>query len=65
MIKFNKYTGAQLNSLNIKRDIDTFRLQRGLTFIDKALLLAEKEIFTVESGMRQDRRKVSLHFVTV
>lgn len=57
-IKFNKYKGAQLNGVNIKRDIDNFKLQRGLTFIDKALKLANEELFTEEAGMRKNIRKV-------
>jgi hypothetical protein len=59
-IKFNTYNGTELNRANIKRDIEILRLQSGLSFIDKALLAADKEIFTVEAGMRQDKRKVSL-----
>jgi hypothetical protein len=59
-MKFNTYNGTELKRANIKRDIERLRLQSGLSFIDKALLAADKEIFTVEAGMRQDKRKVSL-----
>ncbi|XP_048583307.1 uncharacterized protein LOC5512020 isoform X1 [Nematostella vectensis] len=59
-IAFNKYTGVERNAVNIKRDIDEFKLQRGLTFIDKALALADSKVFTVEGGMRTDRKKVAL-----
>ena len=65
MMKFNKYKGTQLNAVNVKRDIDTFRLQRGLTFIDKALDVANKQIFTEEAGMRKDVRKVIIIKTTI
>jgi len=58
-IKFNTYTGAQLNGVNIKRDIDHFKWQRGRTFIDRALTMANENIFTEEAGMRRNVRKVN------
>ncbi|XP_048583231.1 uncharacterized protein LOC5507629 isoform X2 [Nematostella vectensis] len=57
---FNKYSGAEMNNVNIKRDIDELRLERGLTFIDKALKISAEKLFTEKNGMRLNRKKVAL-----
>lgn len=58
LLHFNKYKGADLNNVNVKREIDNLRLERGLTFIDKGVILAEKEMFIEAKGMRPKRKKV-------
>ncbi|XP_048586305.1 integrin alpha-X [Nematostella vectensis] len=56
-IPFDKYKGVEMNAVNIKSDIDEQRRQKGYTFIDKALTLADKSLFTEEAGMREDSLK--------
>ena len=58
-LRFNDFTGAQLNGVNVKRKVEEILQSKGRTFIDKALILANQEIFTVESGMRSGVKKVS------
>ena len=58
-ISFDKYKGVHLNGVNIKRDIDNFKWQRGRTFIDRALIDANENLFTEAKGMRTNIRKVS------
>lgn len=38
--------------------------QRGYTYIDKALMLADRELFTAPSGMRSNAAKVSSHLIS-
>ncbi|XP_032237299.1 collagen alpha-1(XII) chain [Nematostella vectensis] len=59
-IAFDKYKGVEMNAVNIKRDIDELRRKKGYTFIDKALTLADKSLFTQEAGMREDSQKVAV-----
>ena len=58
-LRFNDFAGAQLNGVNVKRKVEEILQSKGKTFIDKALILANQEIFTVESGMRTGVKKVS------
>ena len=44
----------------VNRMIDGMRWQRGYTYIDKALLLADKELFQASKGMRPSVAKVSI-----
>ena len=57
-LKFNDFSGAQLNAVNVKRRVQKMPHKRGFTYIDKALTLANTEIFTKEAGMRDDAVKV-------
>ena len=50
--RFNRLTGSEVTVEGYSRLIDRIRFQRGYTFIDKALLLADREIFTTAAGMR-------------
>ena len=59
VLKFNTFQRAQLNVVNVTRRFEKMRHLRGLTFIDKALLLADREIFTEAGGMRDDKPKVN------
>ena len=56
LVRFNTFNGSYLNNVNITRAIEDGGHQRGLTFIDKALELADKELFTEEAGMRTDTK---------
>ena len=55
---FNKFKGNQLNRENIVKEINKISVTEGRTRIDKALMLAEKSLFTTEAGMRADKPKV-------
>lgn len=59
-LKFNDFSGAFLNAANVKRRIDQIPHNRGLTYIDKALRLTNREVFTAEGGMRQNVTKVNI-----
>ena len=59
-LRFNEFTGAKLNAVNVKRKIQSLPHTRGFTYIDKALDLADREIFSVKGGMRANVSKVNL-----
>ena len=65
VFKFNTLQGSQLNTVEVKKLLDSIPHQRGLTYIDRALLFADGEIFTVENGMRPQVTKVIIDLVTV
>ena len=59
-LKFNTFTGGALNAVNIKRKIQSVPHTRGFTYIDKALDLANREVFSEANGMRKDVAKVNV-----
>lgn len=59
-LRFNEFAGAQLNAVNVKRKIQKLPHTRGYTYIDKALDLADMEIFSEKGGMRANVSKVNL-----
>lgn len=60
-LRFNEFTGAQLNAVNVKRKIERLPHAQGFTYIDKALNLADMEILTEKGGMRANVSKVNLN----
>ncbi|XP_048581312.1 uncharacterized protein LOC5512067 isoform X7 [Nematostella vectensis] len=58
IMKFNTLKGKDLSLQGVSSLIKQIEWQRGLTFIDKALMLADKELFTAAAGMRADSKKV-------
>ena len=50
--RFDSLTGSAVTKQGYATLINRIRFQRGFTFIDKALLLADSEIFTTGAGMR-------------
>ena len=50
--RFNRLTGSAVTEEGYYGLIDRIRFQRGFTFIDKALLMADRDIFTTAAGMR-------------
>ena len=58
VFKFNTLQGARLNVDEVSRLLDRMPHQRGFTFIDKALIKANDEVFTKAGGMRDDKPKV-------
>lgn len=58
-LRFNDLTDAQLNGVNVKRKVEEMIQSKGKTFIDKALILADQEIFTPEAGMRPGVKQVN------
>lgn len=57
--RFNTLIGDKLNGPGLHKLVDRIRHQRGFTYIDRALALANKEIFSDKGGMRQAVKKVS------
>ena len=68
---FNKLKGSDVTAQEYGKLIDSIRFQRGFTFIDKALLLAESDVFTTAAGMRPELSQVRLpslmckHFIVL
>ena len=62
--RFNRLTGSAITEAAYYGLIDRIRFQRGYTFIDKALLLADREIFTQANGMRSQLPQVPRMFHT-
>ena len=58
--KFDALTGPSVTEEGYGRLIDGISFQMGSTFIDKALLLADKEVFTTAAGMRPELPQVLL-----
>ena len=65
VFKFNTLQGSQLNTIEVKKLLDGIPHQRGLTYIDRALLFADGEIFTVANGMRPQVTKVIIGLATL
>lgn len=57
-VKFNDFSGAALNAANLKRKVRKIPHVRGKTYINKALAMANRDVFSVQGGMRQDVLKV-------
>ena len=53
-MRFDTVTGADLNRRNLVNIFANFTKNGGLTRIDLALLMAERDIFAEENGMRTD-----------
>ena len=60
VLKFNDLVEGKLNAVNVKRYIQNVPHTRGFTYIDKALNLADKEVFNEKNGMRKDVSQVNL-----
>ena len=60
VLKFGDLRGSLLTNDAVKLKIDTMEQQRGLTYIDKAIRLAERSVLTEASGMRSNVPKVSV-----
>lgn len=52
--RFRSYQGTD----HVNRLIDRMRYQRGFTYTDKALLLADRDLFQTSNGMRANVPKV-------
>jgi len=67
-VSFNTFTGADRTPENINRVMDSINYNdwKGLTYIDRGLDVANRELFIVANGMRADKKKVSsLHLIAV
>ena len=49
---FNTLSGAQITAEEYGNLIDKIDFQRGFTYIDKALIMADEQVFTTSAGMR-------------
>lgn len=61
--KLDRLLGSAVTEEGYYKLIDRIRFQRGYTFIDKALLLANEQIFTTNSGMRPHLPQVLKFFM--
>ena len=57
--KFDRLKGSQVTEAGYNSLIDRIRFQKGFTFIDKALILADKQVFIRGAGMRPELPQVS------
>lgn len=57
-LKFDDFKGPALNAVNVKRKVQNVPHTRGFTYIDKALALADKVVFSEANGMRKNVAKV-------
>ena len=60
VMRFNTIQGTD----EVNRKIDGMRWQRGFTYTDKALFLAERALFQISTGMRSDVPKVGYSLCT-
>lgn len=60
VMRFNNFQGVD----QVNRLFDEMRWQRGFTYTDKALLLADTDLFQTSNGMRTDVAKVSQGLVS-
>jgi len=60
VMRFNNFQGVD----QVNRLFDEMRWQRGFTYTDKALLLADTDLFQTSNGMRPDVAKVSQGLVS-
>lgn len=58
MFTFNTFSGSELNQGKVAQLISEMAWQKGFTYIDKALALAETDVFTIAGGMRPKVAKV-------
>ena len=58
VFRFNTLQGSRITAENYGSLLDKMRWQRGFTYIDKALKLADNDMYTTQSGMREDIGKV-------
>jgi len=56
--KFDRLKGSQITEAGYYSLIDRIRFQRGFTFIDKALILADQQVFQRSAGMRPELPQV-------
>ena len=56
--KFDRLRGSQITEARYNSLIEKMGFQKGFTFIDKALILADQQIFQRSAGMRTDVPKV-------
>ena len=57
-LTFNTLSGAEINAKEYGKRIDKMRFQRGYTYIDRALKMANEQVFVSSAGMRPDVPKV-------
>ena len=60
---FNAVSGDEISAEEYGKRIDRIRLQRGYKHIDRALKLANEQVFVTSAGMRSDVPKVWLQNV--
>lgn len=59
-LNFNDLTGRKLDRYNVDMRVRNLPHRRGATYIDRALRLADKDVFNYTAGMRNFVKKVRL-----
>ncbi|KXJ24856.1 cartilage matrix protein [Exaiptasia diaphana] len=54
-LSFKEFNSDKFGAQNVKDRIDNLKHMKGFTFLDRALLLTNKKIFTTAAGMREDK----------
>lgn len=60
VFNFKNSDGSYYTATEARRLLGLMKWQRGFTYIDRALALAEKDVFIEKAGMRKDMTKVCL-----
>ena len=60
VMRFNDYQGTD----EVNRGFDGMRHRRGYTYTDKALELADRDVFQISNGMRFNVPKVSKNYIS-
>lgn len=59
-LHFNDLSGKNLTRQNVKEKVQSMPHKRGYTYIDRALRMADRDVFTYAAGMRYNVDKVAL-----
>ena len=60
-IAFDSVSGAQITAKEYGKRIDKIAFQRGFTYIDKGLKMADEQVFVTSAGMRPNLPQVFKH----
>ena len=60
-IAFDSVSGAQITAKEYGKRIDKIAFQRGFTYIDKGLKMADEQVFVTSAGMRPNVPQVFKH----
>ena len=60
-IAFDSVSGAQITAEEYGKRIDKIAFQRGFTYIDKGLKMADEQVFVTSAGMRPNVPQVFRH----
>ena len=62
-LHFNDLSGKNLTRQNVKEKVQSMPHKRGYTYIDRALRMADRDVFTYAAGMRYNVDKVNIYIL--